>query len=481
MKNKVLNYIRENKMLEAKESVVIGVSGGADSMCLLHIMEELGRLMDLKLAVVHIHHGIRKETADRDAAHVESYCREHGIDCYVKRYDVPALSKEWGMSEEEAGRKVRYDAFNEVLCAIGDGHGKIAVAHNADDSAETVLLNLFRGSGIKGMTGILPVRGNIIRPVLCLTRQEIERYNELNGIAYIHDETNFEPEYTRNKLRLQILPAIKDGINARAAEHINAAGQSLFEIDDYMEQECEKIFETVAKVRKNKNIDADDTKEPVVYIQSESFLALHSAMQLQLVKKCLYMVAGRAKDITAKHMKAVQGLFFMEVGKSISLPYDMVAVKEYEGVAIKKNHRVEKATQASGNASQEIIIDREGSYLFDTDEGQIELSVERDVYNERIFIENQYTKWIDYDIMESNLLIRTRRDGDYIIVDEKGSRKKLKDFFIDKKIPRQERDKICLVAKGSEIIWIVGHRLSAAYRVSKNTRNILKLHVESRR
>ncbi len=465
MKNKVLNYIKENKMIEAGESVVIGVSGGADSMCLLNIMEEIAKLMALKLAVVHIHHGIRKETADRDAAFVEKYCTEHNIYCLIKRVDVPILSKQWGMSEEETGRRVRYNAFKEVLNEIStDGQGKIAVAHNADDSAETVLLNLFRGSGIKGMAGILPVRENIIRPVLCLTRKEIEEYNETTGIEYVQDETNFVAEYTRNKLRLHILPAIKEAINPKVSEHINMAAQSLAQIDDYMESQCEQIYSYI--VKKNDNGDS-------LYIPKIGFDGLHEAMQIQLVKRCLYEVAGKAKDITAKHMQNVKNLFSMNVGRSVDLPYDMIAQKEYEGVTI----RVRSKNLTEPQVVNDVIIDEMGTYNIKLGEKNIELTIEKDDYNEAIFIENRYTKWIDCDIIDSNLLLRTRRDGDYIIVDEKGSRKKLKDFFIDKKIPREERDRICLLTRGSEVIWIVGYRLSAAYKVNENSKNICKLQI----
>lgn len=466
MKNKVLNYIRENKMLVAGESVVIGVSGGADSMCLLHIMESIGRELKLKLMVVHIHHGIREKTADRDAAFVKEYCENKGIVCYVKRADVPALSKEWGMSEEEAGRKVRYDAFNEALNTLGGG--KIAVAHNADDSAETVLLNLFRGSGIKGMAGILPVRGAVIRPVLCLTRKEIEEYNDLNNVKYVHDETNFVAEYTRNKLRLNIMPAIKESINKRASEHINMTGQNLAQIDDYMESQCDRAFGDIVTEYKEENR---------LYIDGRGFMELHAAMQTQLAKRCLYIVAGRAKDITYKHISKVRELFELEVGRSINLPYGMVAVKEYEGVTIcmKADSKGQKAPEDKAVAEEYAVAsDNAGVYYVDIAEKKAVLKVESSQFDERIFMENQYTKWINCDTIDGNLLLRTRRDGDYIVVDHKGSRKKLKDFFIDRKIPREERNQIWLLAKGSEIIWIVGYRLSAAYKVSNDTKKIVR-------
>lgn len=469
MKNRVLNYIKENRMIRAGENVVMGVSGGADSMCMLHIMEYIGKELGLKLMVVHIHHGIRKETADRDAEFVANYCKNRSIECMIERVNVPVLSKKWGMSEEEAGRRVRYDAFNKAVERLGGG--KIAVAHNADDSAETVLLNLFRGSGIKGMAGILPVRDNVIRPVLCLTRKEIEEYNQINNVKYVDDETNFMAEYTRNKLRLNIMPAIKEAINSRAAEHINMTGQSLALIDDYMERQCEDVYKHIVTERIEKNS---------LYVDETEFKKLHLAMQTQLVKKCLYTVAGHAKDITYKHISALKALFDMEVGRSINLPYGMIAVKEYEGVSvlIKKDRQISSEENENDEKKEYDIIPKKNmEYDICLAGRRAKLKVEKSEYNDEIFKENQYTKWINCDTIDGNLLLRTRRDGDYIIVDEKGSRKKLKDYLIDKKIPREARDRIWLLARGNEVIWIIGYRLNASYKIDAATKNIVRFDI----
>lgn len=470
MKNKVLKYIKDNKMIGYGESVVIGVSGGADSMCLLHMMENIGREFELKLMVVHVHHGIRKETADTDAEFVTRYCEDRNIAYVIERVCVPELSKKWGMSEEEAGRKVRYEAFGKALSQLGGG--KIAVAHNADDSAETVLLNLFRGSGIKGMTGILPVRDNVIRPVLCLTRKEIEEYNRNNNVKYVDDETNFMAEYTRNKLRLEIMPAIKSAINSRAAEHINMAGQSLCQINDYMEKQCEEIYGSSAVTKYDNGS---------LYIDGKIFCSLHIAMQTQLAKKCLYMVAGKAKDITYRHIKALKDLFLQEVGRKINLPYGILAVKEYDGVTVSKDAlRKEETTHSHvSDMNDEIVVsvNEDMSYRISLAECEGVFSIEKAQYDEMIFIENKYTKWIKCDTIKDTLQLRTRRDGDYIIIDNKGARKKLKDYFIDKKIPREERNKIWLLARDNEIIWIVGYRLSEAYKVDEYTKKIMRLSV----
>lgn len=473
MKNKVLNYIKQNKMIEAGESVVAGVSGGADSMCLLHILAGIRAELNLNLSVVHIHHGIRKETADRDADFVERYCKEENIPVYIYRYNVPELAAKWGMSAEEAGRKVRYDAFRQTLECIkqsedGKTHGgKIAVAHNADDLAETVLLNLFRGSGLTGLTGIQPVKGNIIRPVLCLTRKEIEEYDRRNNILFVTDETNFQDEYTRNRMRLDIIPKIVSGINEKAVEHINNTAYGLALLDDYIDKESDRITAVIAEKRQNG-----------LYISADGFMALHEAMKWQVAKKCLYSAAGKAKDISRVHMDSLMSLFYMQVGKKVNLPYNVTAVREYEGVLLKKDSTVMDKNIVNERKDNTVNIHGPGVYTYKSDRCIAKLTIEKDIFSEKVFEENNCTKWIDCDIMKANLQLRTRMPGDYIVTDSLGSKKKLKDFFIDKKIPRDERDSILLVTSGSEVVWIVGYRLSGARKVSKSTKNILKLEIK---
>ncbi|MBQ9701215.1 MAG: tRNA lysidine(34) synthetase TilS [Lachnospiraceae bacterium] len=463
IREKVLKFINENRMMEKGDNIVIGVSGGADSMCLLDIMLYIATEYDLNIYVVHINHGIRGESAYRDARFVKDYCYSRGVNCTIGEYDVPILASQWGMSHEEAGRRVIYEAFDEMLQRLG-GKGKIAVAHNADDSAETILLNLIRGSGLKGMTGIQPVRDNIIRPILCLSRSEIEAYNQAEGINYVTDETNLEDEYTRNKIRMNILPKMCQ-INPNAIEHMNAAAISLSEIEDYMAAQVNQTF--------NESVEWDD-KTSSLSIKVDRFIELHKAMKGQLIKECLYRVATKSKDITKQHIDSVEALFYMSVGKSVNLPYHMVARRGYHSVVVEKSVPTEyKASSCISTA-----ISGEGIYDIETGEKTLRLTVAKDEFRQEIFTENKCTKWIDCDIMECDLQVRNRRNGDYIAVDDKGSKKKLKDYFIDSKIPKEDRDRILLVANGSEIVWIVGYRLSAAYKVNENTKHILKLQFD---
>ena len=203
IEEKVFSYIREHHMLKPGDRVVAGISGGADSVCLLFVLLEWAKVCPLELAVVHVNHGIRKE-AGEDAAYVKSLCEAHCLPFYLLEKDVRERAEQEKCSEEEAGRKTRYEAFEAVAKEIGADY--IAVAHNSNDRSETMLFHLFRGSGIKGLGSIQPVRDNIIRPILCLERKEIEAYLEDRGITYCQDATNATDDYTRNRIRHHILP-----------------------------------------------------------------------------------------------------------------------------------------------------------------------------------------------------------------------------------------------------------------------------------
>ena len=239
MIEKVKNYVKQYKMLVPGDIVVAGVSGGADSLCLLFMLKELAEEIPLQLAVVHVNHGIRKE-AEEDAAYVEQICKGLNVPFFLKEADVEAIAKSQGISTEEAGRNVRYEAFSEVLTQFTEGElhtfskkGKIAVAHTANDRAETMLFHLFRGTGLTGLSGIKPVRDRVIRPLLCLDREEIERYLEKKEIAFCIDRTNNEDTYTRNKIRHHILPFAEKNICTGTVSHMNKTAEMLLETEEF--------------------------------------------------------------------------------------------------------------------------------------------------------------------------------------------------------------------------------------------------------
>lgn len=447
MINKVLEYIKQNKILEYNDSVLLGVSGGADSICMLHVLSELKSEWSLKLNVVHINHMIRGEAAQRDADYVKKICDDLGISFEQINIDVPALVKMSGMTEEEAGRQARYETFLEM--AETQNIDKIAVAHNLNDNSETVLFNLFRGTGIKGLTGIPVKRDKIIRPLLCCTRAEIERYLKEKNIEYCTDATNAETEYTRNKIRLELLPYIKENINQKAEYNIVNASKNLEEISDFMEKETQKAYD--------------------MYVEdgllSDKGFKLHPAVLNMIIRKVIEQQAGKLKDITKVHVQSVMKLKDMEVSKKVNLPYGLIAERTYDGILVKQS-KEKKVEQIN-----ETLITN-GKIC---NNNKVEISFEKENFDMENIPELVCTKWFDYDKI-NELTIRNRQEGDYFVIDDTGRRKKLKDYFINEKVPREERDDVLLIADGSHIVWIIGYRMSAYYKVTKSTSKIIKIN-----
>ena len=241
MKKKVLDFIREQHMVEEGDGVLAAVSGGADSVCLLFLLCSMREELAVRLAAFHLHHGLRGAEADRDEAFVKQLCGAWQIPFYSAHEDAAAYGRERGISEEEAGRELRYSHLEALADRLS--FGKIAVAHHREDQAETVVFHLFRGTGLKGMGGIRPVRGKIIRPLLECSRQEIEGYLRENGISWCEDSTNSENTYKRNRIRNELLPWAGQYLNERASEHAAQFARFAAQADAYFEAQAEMILE----------------------------------------------------------------------------------------------------------------------------------------------------------------------------------------------------------------------------------------------
>ncbi|MGI6007538.1 MAG: tRNA lysidine(34) synthetase TilS [Ruminococcus sp.] len=458
MQRKIWEYIRQYDIIQKGDRIVAGISGGADSVYLFFLLLELRRKGKIEFAAVHVNHMLRGQEADEDERFVRQLCKDHSVSCQVFAFPIETIAREEKLSLEEAGRIRRYQAFEEF--AQKWGGNKIALAHHRNDCAETMLYNLARGTGISGLCSLRPVRNSLIRPLLCMNRAEIEQYLEERQIPYCTDSTNQDTAYARNYIRRRILPGLQEHINERAVEHMSSAAADLAEIWDYLEG-C-----------------IDERKERLVKRQGDSLLmanelALEKPLFWKLViKRCLEEAAGTSRDFTRIHFQDVMALWDKDTGKSLDLPYELAAVRTYRGVQLRKkdirdkrreeeSFRVRKisipgCTQLDGKRLETVLLEKTG----------------------KLIPQKTYTKWIDYDKIKDTLVVRTRLPGDYIVINESGGRKKLKDYFIDQKIPREERDRVLLVADGSEIVWIVGYRLSQNYMVEEHTRHILRMEIK---
>lgn len=441
-------------MLCPGDRVVAGVSGGADSVCLFFLLLALQQKMELSLAVVHINHGIRPE-AGEDARYVEKLCAEWGIAFFLVEKDVKAEAEALKCSEEEAGRRVRYEAFRQA--AESFHADKIAVAHNSNDRSETMLFHLFRGTGIRGLGSIPPVRDRIIRPLLCLERQEIEEYLEIKGVSYCIDATNDGDDYTRNRIRHHILPYVEKEIAPGCVSHMAQTAELLLETEDYLQQQ------TLAAMEDCVICDEEAGAGQRYAISVAELLSCHPVLQKRLLFYLVKALSPQARDISYVHIEKLLGLFTGKGNRRISLPFHIVGRREYDRVILEREEEEDPKQQILwGNFRIEYKI--------------LENFVEKNQELPR----NEYTKWFDCDKIIKPPEFRTRKPGDYLTLADKEGKlihQSLKDFFINKKIPAKEREQIPLLAEGSHVIWLVGHRISEYYKVSKDTRHILQVQI----
>lgn len=470
---RIEKFIQKYHMLTCGDRVIAGVSGGADSVCLFLMLLELREKIGFDLIAVHVHHGLRGEAADQDQQFVEALCEQHRIPLEIFRVNLESIAKKRKQSLEEAGRMVRREAFDSVCKKYGGN--KIALAHHQNDNAETLLWNLSRGTGLDGLGGIRPVNGKFIRPLLCMNREEIEEYLAKRKQSYCIDETNAGTDYTRNKLRHLVLPILEEQVNSAAVRHMNETMEQIWELQEYMQEQVEAAYQEC--------VQEHFEKACWIQIQQKSFETFPELIKKMVIRKGMEQVGGKKRDLSHKHVDVMMELMNKQVGRTLDLPYEMHAKRNYEGIRLEKRRTYLSGEEKKAEIMQEcmaelnipgetILADRNLKLRCKILEKPKNLSI-KDIP------QKIYTKWFDYGIIKSSLYIRTRQAGDTIVIDEKGHQKKLKNWFVDEKIPKEVRDSQLLLAENNEILWVLGHRMSQAYQVKQSTKWILQIEVET--
>lgn len=475
MIRKILNYIDEYNMLDGCNNIVVGLSGGADSVCLINVLAEIVRehadkYGDISIVAVHINHGIRGEEAQRDELFAKSVADSLGIIFRVYRLDIPGMAKQRGISEETAGRIARYDCFRKTAEKLGIQHTKIAVAHHMDDQAETILMHMIRGSSVAGLAGMRAVAGDIIRPLLCVSRTDIEQYLGGKGLSYVIDSTNMDNGYTRNMVRNCLIPDMEK-INPQFKQAVNNMSDDVAEYLDYIGNMTDKADKMYVRYNERNVVIGDKAVE-----DDSSGLIVKN-----LVKKAYSYIHGNIVNLYRVHIEETLKLFGMENGKSINLPAGVIARRGPEGVII-------YGADVSGNAAQkmdfEIELDVAGGQA-----GEIVLpccvyggksKVEWEIIDNKDLIKlsnNDYTKYFDYDMINSNPVFRHRKAGDSCVIDMAGHSRKLKQELIDRKIPSEQRNDILMLATGSDVLWAVGIRRYQQFLVTDDTQRVLRISV----
>lgn len=458
MRKKVQAMVEENHMFPKGAEIVAGVSGGADSVALLHILNSWREREEWALTAVHVHHGLRGAAADEDQAFVERLCADWGVPCRVYRFDVAAEAEKRGLGEEETGRLLRYAAFRE---AAGE-RGRIAVAHHQNDQAETLLMRLCRGTGLKGLAGMRPVRGNICRPLLSCSRAEIERYCLAEGLAFREDESNREVKYTRNKLRHHVLPVLEE-INPHAAAHIARTAALLADDGEYLEECAAALFAALER----------PAPEGAVSLDREGLQRAHPAMRRRVLRLALGRFASA--DVSLVQIEALEELLRKPTGKSRCF---------LRGIRAENRYGTLRIAQGAAGAAEAFCyaLPPEGEVSIPEIGAVVSLSLQNEKNGE--ICGGGCTNVFDYDkIMQrisgreetGGLTCRTRRPGDAICL--KNGRKKMKDLWIDEKIPREQREAWPLVAAGEEILWAPGLRASVRFLPDGQTTRYLQIRI----
>ncbi|ABK61498.1 tRNA lysidine(34) synthetase TilS [Clostridium novyi] len=460
MIEKVINTIKCNNMFEVNDKVVVALSGGPDSICLLHILHTLKDEINISIVAAHVNHCLRGEAADNDEMYVKKICEELGIQCFVKREDVHRISKERGISCEMAGREVRYQFFEEVLHKINGN--KIAIAHNANDQAETVLMRILRGTGLEGLVGIRPVRDNIfVRPIINLTRDEIENYCDINKLNPRIDKTNFENIYTRNKIRLELIPYIQKNFNSDVIEVLNRFSDTVKVDNEY-----------INNVAKEKYNEYSEISEEKIILKGQLFKE-HEAILTRVIRIAIKNIKGNLNNLEKNHIYDIIDIQKKSTGKYIMLPSGIRVTNNYGDIYVykeEKKHKVQKINkEVELNLLEENVLTNH------------KLKITLDIIKSKEdikFDKNPLIKYFDYDKIKGVIKLRYRKNGDKFMPFGMSGSKKLKDLFIDLKIPKERRDSIPLITFGDDIAWIVGYRISDKFKINKDTKSILKIKIE---
>lgn len=469
MLKQIREFINDNKMLCQGDGIVVGLSGGADSVCLLHILHALKEEYKLKIIAVHVNHMIRGDEAVRDQEFSGEIAASLGIPIEIFRVNIEEMAKELHITTEEAGRKYRYEIFKKVL--MDNNYNKIAVAHNKNDVAETVVFNLIRGSGLKGISGISPVRDNVIRPLLVVLRTEIEEYLRRRNINFCVDSTNLSDSYDRNKIRNNIFPNM-NVINSKSIEHIYSMAQNAREYYEYVYQIASELLESHLKSKIIKNTCAYS-------IEFELLKSVPLIIQREAILIIIEKITKSRKDISKKHIIDILGLMESKSGKNLNMPYGVEVVSDYGELLFYKKTKEEKTEEIflDLEVEEKIVIPLKNrvfsiSKIASNDKekkSQIFQSFNKDIEKK------EYTKYVDYDKMLVKPCIRVPNADDYIIINMQGNKKKLSRLFIDMKITKIERETWPVIACGNEVVWAVGLRLGYNYKISDNTQNIIVL------
>jgi tRNA(Ile)-lysidine synthase len=458
--DQVRRTIDRYHLLERDDRLIVGVSGGIDSMVLLHLLNTYRREFNLSLIVAHVNHGLRPEESKEEANLVQKESERLGLHFEYGQFDVKRFQRVGRLSAQDAGRRIRFQFFKNLLLKYQAQ--KIALGHNADDQVETVLLRLIRGSGLQGLRGMLPIReGRVIRPLLEIWKEEIESFAREKGIPFLLDSSNLKGDYLRNRVRLSLIPLIEKEYQPTFKKIVMKTSAILREENDYLDRGAEESYRKIIH-----------QENEILSFRFSEFQALQKAIQWRMIQK-IWRRMNREEMITEEGEGLDVDSIYRQLHQSspsflFELPRGIYLEKQYDMVSLKKGRmKPLPPFEAELVLPGRTFIDEIGR----------EMVAEETVRDEKfiVFKESPNTAFLDYEKLQFPLKVRNFRPGDrFQPLGVKGIQK-LKKFFIDHKIPRFERPKIPLLISGEKIVWIIGYRIDERVKVTEKTQRVLRI------
>ena len=472
--------ILQHKMIENGETVLVAVSGGADSLALLYGLHALRPQLNCRFHVAHLNHCLRPD-ADADADFVRQHASLLDLSCTVERTEVPRLVKQWKLSIEAAGRRARYQ-FYEAACKEV-GATKVALGHHQDDTAETVLMNLIRGSGTTGLKGIAPVRDiRIIRPLVGFTRQQIEAFLTSIGVTPQDDSTNTDRRYLRNRIRHELIPMLESDYNSNIRIGLNRTADVLGTESEYLDTMAQAAFETC------RIPDTDKGTAPHnIVLDRTKFREYHIALQRRILRQSVTEILGDINDLYFVHCESMLNLIEGNApNAALALPNSLQFRRAYQHLIFEKFENAEFPSSPVEMESFTHPLTVPGKTFIEVLKSEIIAEIGNVPPYESVAIpDGKFEAIFDYEKLEEAfpetlpLTVRNRQRGDRFQPYGMQGTKKIKDFFIDTKVPRYKRDRIPLLVCEDEVLWIIGHTTSELFKIKPSTQQYLYLRYVS--
>ena len=460
---KVAGCLERHDMISSGEHMVVGVSGGADSVALLHALAELSLKQNFKISVAHLNHSTRGKESDDDAQFVMDLAEGLGFQMFAEKRNVPKERSRFKTSFQEAAREIRLAFLSSTMERCG-AH-VVALGHTADDQVETVLMNLLRGSGAKGLSGMQPVRGCFVRPLFDCSRADVLEYLEGEKIKFRADSSNLKKNYLRNRIRLDLIPFLEKDYNKNIRKNILQSASILLEEDRFLDELAAKCLDNVS----SQNLSGDKLGLNIAALSNQP-----CALLSRVIRRAIKDVKGNLRKVTAAHVQEVANLFLQpHLGKRISLPDDMEAECDRTSVWIYKISE-NKSSELTNPLAQGIVeLKIPGESFMPGSQITFRAEVIGQVVPDSPSV-GSVKATFDFDQTGDQILIRYFQPGDQFLPLGMEGTKKLKKFFIDQKIPREQRNRIpILTTAAGDIIWVYGQRISHPCRVTPKTKRIL--------